>query len=113
MTTHMPLTSLFEKEPSTWGLRGDPFLWSEMRVHFDKTPLPASTRELARLIEEAFATLTGHSIHETDSFFIERFSHGGMSSGHISPKFWRDNVIPLLCERFNVSNSRTTNPFSA
>lgn len=93
---------LFEKSPHTWGLRGDPYLWDQMKPHFEGTPFPASTQELTTLVEEAFASLTGHSISETAPFFVERFSHGGMSSGQVSPKFWKETVIPLICERFDT-----------
>lgn len=95
------IAGLFKEEPFRWGLRGDPYLWREMRVQFNETPLPASTRELAALIEEAFTSLTGHPLSETEAFHIERFSHGGMSSGMVSPKFWRESAIPLLQERFD------------
>jgi len=81
-------------------LRGDPYLWREMRLHFEQTPLPATADELDTLIEVTFETLTGHSISAKQPFFIERFSHGGMSSGQVSPDFWRDTVIPLIRARY-------------
>ncbi|MCB0212544.1 MAG: hypothetical protein KDJ52_24585 [Anaerolineae bacterium] len=90
------VASLFDEKPIQWGLRGDPHLWQEMRVHFASTPLPAAASELDVLLETAFETLTGHSIAGDEHFFIERFDHGGMSSGYISPKFWREKVMPLL-----------------
>lgn len=31
---------------------------------------------------------------------VPRYDAGGMSSGHVSPEFWREVAIPLLCERF-------------
>lgn len=95
------IASLFEGRPFRWGLRGDPFLWQEMCTYFDETPLPASTRELAAHIEEAIASLTGHPLSESEPFLIERFSHGGMSSGMVSPQYWREKAIPLLQERFD------------
>lgn len=101
MKNSRTLASLFDEEPFRWGLRGDPYLWREMRAHFDETPLPASTRELAALIEQAFASLTGHPLSETEPFHIERFSHGGMSSGMVSPQYWREKAIPMLQERFD------------
>ena len=94
---------LFDKEPSQWGLRGDPYLWREMRTYLEKTPLPASADELIALIETTFETLTGHWISEREMFFIECFSHGGMSSGHISPEFWAEQAIPMLLERYRES----------
>ncbi len=99
MTRIGTIASLFEKKPHQWGLRGDPYLWREMREYFARTPIPATADELTALIEAAFESLTGHSITETGNFFIERFSHGGMSSGLIEPQFWKDQVIPILRER--------------
>ncbi len=94
------VASLFQEEPVQWGLRGDPYLWREMRSHFERIPLPATADELSILIETAFESLTGHSISASNPFFVERFSHGGMSSGHISPEFWRDKAISLLRDRY-------------
>ena len=97
----MTVASLFQEEPIQWGLRGDPYLWREMAQYFEHTPLPATAEELRVLIETAFESLTGQPISIDKHFFVERFSHGGMSSGHISPEFWRDKAIPLLLARYS------------
>jgi hypothetical protein len=91
---------LFEQEPIQWGLRGDPYLWKEMRSHFASTPLPASLAKLEEQIAEAFLTLTGKPIITSKMFRVERFAHGGMSSGGISPDFWRDSAMSLLRKRY-------------
>ena len=96
------IASFFEKEPGTWGLRGDPHLWREMQDYFTEASIPATENELTALIEAAFESLTGHSINESDTFYVERFAHGGMSSGYISPEFWREKVMPMICERFDA-----------
>ncbi len=95
------VADLFQKEPMNWGLRGDPYLWEEMRRHFEHVPLPSAADELAVLIGAAFKALTGRPISALKAFHLERSSHGGMSSGHISPEFWRDKAVPLLCNRYN------------
>jgi molybdenum cofactor cytidylyltransferase len=100
MTSAETVAALFREEPQRWGLRGDPFLWREMRSQFEQTPLPATADELKDLLETAFETLTGQPISAAHPFFVERFSHGGMSSGYLSPDFWRDAAIPLLCARY-------------
>lgn len=92
----MTIASLSEEEPFRWGLRGDPYLWREMRAHFDQAPLPASIRELAALIEQAFASLTGQQLSETGPFYVERFSHGGHVHWNGFPQFWREQAIPPL-----------------
>jgi len=101
------VASLFDEEPSQWGLRGDPNLWREMRTYLEKTPLPASADELIVLIETIFEALTGHAISERNFFLIERFSEGGLSRGMISPEFWRDNVLPMMRVRYFEMKSTT------
>jgi hypothetical protein len=100
LTKTETIAMFFEKSPYQWGLRGDPHLWDEMSEHFAHTPIPESADELVRLIGSAFELLTGYLISEEANFYIERFSHGGMSSGMVSPEFWRDKVIPMMRERF-------------
>lgn len=97
------VASLFRDEPRRWGLRGDPFLWTEMAQHLAATHLPESSTEFVRLINDLFVELTGHSLSHPDPFFVERYSHGGMSSGHVCPEFWRDEAVPLLLGRYNTS----------
>jgi molybdenum cofactor cytidylyltransferase len=107
MTNPKTVSSLFEKEPMHWGLRGDPYLWREMHTYLEKTPLPASADELIALIETIFETLTGRPIAERNFFLIERFSDGGMSRGLISPEFWRDKVLPMMRVRYFELKSTT------
>ena len=94
------VAALFQEEPMQWGLRGDPYLWREMRAYFEQTPLPETAVALNALIEAAFASLTGQPISTNSPFFVERFSHGGMSSGYVSPDFWHEKAIPLLHSRY-------------
>jgi hypothetical protein len=100
------VAALFEEEPEQWGLRGDPFLWAAMRSHFETMECPATPKELVHLIERAYATLTGHSLHEREMFFVPEFSHGGMSSGHVSPEFWTETALPLLLSRQQDRNPK-------
>ena len=95
------LADLFEPPPSRWGLRGDPYLWQAMAVEFGNQAVPASESELEALLGDIFAKWVGQPISSSDrSIFVPKFSHGGMSSGHVSPAFWRDTALPLLRERF-------------
>jgi len=100
MADSKTIASLFIEAPKQWSLRGDPHLWNEMRDHFADTPFPATADKLTTLLESAFETLTQHSITTEENIYIERLNHGGMSGGHLSPKFWRNTVIPFLREKF-------------
>ena len=101
MTRSIPVSTFFSEEPSQWGLRGDPYLWGEMRQHFAGVECPDSADELVALIERMFEELTGFPLTHQDFFRIEKYTHGGMSSGMISPEFWRETAIPLLRRRYN------------
>jgi hypothetical protein len=98
------VASLFVIKPKQWGLRGDPYLWQEMGIYFQVVEMPASSQTLQTLIEAAFEAITHHPLSTKNNIYIERFAHGGMSSGHISPQFWRETAIPLLMTRYATIN---------
>ena len=93
------LDALFARKPRRWGLRGDPFLWQEMRERFVGWPIPESGEELELTVAEAFLSLAGQPISAEESVFVERLEHGGMSGGHVWPRFWREIALPLLVKR--------------
>lgn len=97
---HKTVAKLFEDTPCQWGLRGDPYLWDEMRNHFAETPFPKSEQELESLLAEAFFVLTGQTITTENNFRIERLAHGGMSSGWICPSFWQRGATDFLKRAF-------------
>lgn len=83
---------LFAVAPPTWGTRGDPYLWEDMRLHVinHKTSLPVSFNNLVEELHSSFERFTEHSINEREWFYVEKYAHGGMSSGHIEPRGWRE-----------------------
>lgn len=93
------LGNLFKNEPRTWGLRGDPYLWRAMGAHLFDTPLPTTVGTLESTLANAFEELTGRPWTTSENFHLEAYSHGGMSSGMISPIFWREKALPLLQKR--------------
>ncbi len=96
------IAALFDPTPSQWGLRGDPYLWEEMRSNFIAVPLPDSVEILQTLLEKEFEALTGKTLNTAEEIIvIERLAHGGMSSGGVSIPFWRETAIPLLIHRYN------------
>lgn len=95
---------LFDPEPQSWGLRGDPFLWHQMQAALSAMPLPASELDLRAILETTFEKLVGVRLGTGESsVFVERFAHGGMSSGHVCPEFWRDTAFPLLLKRYGAA----------
>ncbi len=82
----MKMADLFDPEPRTWGLRGDPYLWQALREHLSGTDIPASVGEAVALLHAAFGELVGLDLvgDPVPSVYLERYAHGGMSSGMIS-----------------------------
>lgn len=103
MALDRTIGSLFEKDPTQWGLRGDPHLWREMGERFAGVLAPDTADELVAVVEKEFEVLTGHPMSETAAyFFLEHFNHGGMSGGCICPAFWREQALPLLIQRYQT-----------
>jgi hypothetical protein len=44
--------------------------------------------------------LTGTPPANQEMIFIERYAHGGMSSGYVDPKFWSETAIPMLQAKY-------------
>lgn len=95
----MKIATIFEDEPIQWGLRGDPFLWRELKERFREIEMPETPELLKELIEKEYEAVTGYPITRTEHFCLERFVSHGMSSGRIAPLFWVKSGIPLLVSR--------------
>ncbi len=94
------VADLFDPLPPSWGFRGDPFLWLEMRHAFCHVPIPEDRTVLRHMAEAAFTALTGANLGDRqDHVVVERFARGGMTSGGISFAAWNEKLIPLLVER--------------
>lgn len=95
------MATLFEPAPERWGLRGDPYLWQALRDHLADMDVPPSEETVGSLLYSAFDEATGVDLARTSdqSVYVERYAHGGMSSGHICLPFWRDQLVPLLMAR--------------
>ena len=94
---------MFAVLPHQWGVRGDPYLWVELKAALATEPKPAATPELAASIARELRRLTGVDVMTTaeTSVQVERYPSSGMSGGFVSPPWWRDRIIPMLVERFD------------
>ena len=84
----------------SWGLRGDPCLWDEMKDTLGDYAYPGTEEQFVALLEERYEQLTGVPLTNHEPIFVERYSHGGVSSGYVSPQFWAEKLIPLLQARY-------------
>ncbi len=81
----MKISEIFEEEPIRWGLRGDPYLWRELKSRLREIDMPETPEQLKEVIEKEYEVATGYPISCEKNFVVERFKHGGMSSGGICP----------------------------
>lgn len=95
------LSTLFIEEPYSWGLRGDPFLWKEMRLQIDFSEYPETVEDFEKVLTDLFFNLTGEEVGKNKQIFVERYSEGGMSSGFVSSNLWTDDAFKILKERFS------------
>ena len=93
---------LFADPPQQWGMRGDTFLWNEMKLEFQKIPLPLSTEEFAAIFKTFFKKFTGEPLTGACRPCVSRYDSGGMSGGQVSGAFWLNEALPLLLERLKT-----------
>jgi hypothetical protein len=98
------LSELFVVQPRQWGLRGDPWLWRDLAQRVESMPEPANADAFVAWLESEFQQLVGVPMTHTEIVFVKQYAHGGMSSGCINPKFWRETLLPFLRQRFEEWN---------
>lgn len=97
------VAAIFDEKPKQWGLRGDPYLWEEMKKAFSTTPLPISPEEFVKEFNSHFEKFTGMPLTREVRVYLPRYSHGGMSGGQVCGEFWIDKALPVLLERLKIA----------
>ena len=99
----MRLSVIFEEKPERWGFRGDPYFWDYLKELAENMDL-ITEDELEKWIKEEYFSLSGKVLTDKymDFAVIERFAHGGMSSGGVDNVFWTEEMIPLLKSRLTA-----------
>ena len=100
------LSCVFEEGPRHMGLRGDSYLWREMQEAFVGKSLGISVSDFATQICEQYAKSVGKSLTYGSDVFVERFSHGGMSSGWVCGNFWICYGIPFLLNKLRLAKAK-------
>lgn len=95
----MKYKELFEPEPEQWGLRGDPYLWAEMKEYFSDKETPDFREQVQKELFDYCNKRCGKKLSSGGSVFIKEYAHGGMSSGQVDLDWWYETGIPLLVSR--------------
>jgi hypothetical protein len=93
---------LFARKPRQWGLRGDPYAWEAMRIGVQAAERPPDADALLILLHDVFYRRVGVELRADDtpdSVYVPEFAHGGMSSGYVDVRTWRERLMPILAER--------------
>lgn len=105
-------TDLFSPQPEEWGLRGDPHLWDELSTCLADVAMPNSANAVRQIIANEIETLTGANLDGTDVVVVDRYPDDGMSSRHVSLRYWNETAIPLLVSRFRGQPPKTRDYFA-
>jgi len=108
--------ALFERPPTQFGLRGDAYLWRELRARFAGTPLPEHWHTLRNLLTDAIEQVVGESLtgresipwhdHPSVAIYVPEFDPGhGMSAGAVHAPWWIHTGVPILLDRFAALRS--------
>lgn len=92
------IVKIFTEPEVGWGSRGNALLWQDLCHHFLETGLPSTFYQLEKDIYTFIEQLIGKEF--TEPTFVEKYDTGGMSSGIITPDWWKETGVPELKKRF-------------
>lgn len=97
--------SLFDRAVAQWGMRGDPYLWRELRSRLADAPLPPDRFTVrARILAEAQDVLGEPLTPWGEPLHVPAFDPGhGMSAGMVDRSWWIRTGLPILLDRFDAT----------
>ena len=98
MESEKDLSLIFERRPWQWGLRGDPYMWDDLQGKCVGKSTDIDEYDMAHMVFDFFKATTGESLSLDSRPYVEKYAHGGMSSGGLSGEFWISKGIPMLVE---------------
>ena len=103
------MSVIFEDRPQKWGLRGDPYLWDELREECIGKELPLSAEAVVELVCRKFEDVSGVPLTCDARPYVAKYAHGGMSSGHLSGLFWIGRGMAKLLQNYDAADTASDN----
>ena len=100
------MSVIFEDEPKRWGLRGDPYLWAELREECAGKELPLSDDSVVEIVCRKFESVSGVPLTYDARPYVAKYAHGGMSSGHLSGLFWIGPGMAKILGNYHAAADR-------
>lgn len=94
------LSIIFDNKPNKWGYRGDPYMWEHLKEYCKNIQVDCGEDRIKEIVKEQFKEITGEELTKKSDCYIEKFAHGGMSSGRVDGNFWVKTGIPLLIKNY-------------
>jgi len=82
-------------------MRGDPYVWREMRTRLEGVEMPARWWTLRALLAGTVRDVVGVDLDTSGEDAVHRpeLDHGGMSGGAVHLATWRNRLLPILIDR--------------
>lgn len=105
----MSTKSIFDTEPTQWGLRGDPNLWAALGEIFKDHTFDMPPMDFESELDNQFNTfLEEKGRPQSDRVvWVPSFPQYGMSGGAVSLEWWNEKGLPLLKERYRREYEKT------
>jgi|SRR5690554_2454829 len=98
------IEKIFLDSPESWGLRGDPFLWEELKENMMNTSDDLTYFNFKDTLKKKINDLIDSKgeINESGQIYFSSYPQDGMSGGYISKEWWEENGIPTLISRLKT-----------
>jgi len=94
--------NIFIDEPKKWGLRGDPFLWLELKDKLDGESFESLYDFKKTLTNEFKLIIQQGTLNDTREIVRmgNKYPRNGMSGGLVSLDWWKEEGLPYLFNKF-------------
>ena len=94
--------SIFEEKPVQWGLRGDPYMWKELKKSLSGFTEHLNQIEFETELEKQFYDFIAREgkRKSNDTVWFKSFPQLGMSGGSISLTWWQEIGLPLIKSKY-------------